>query len=223
MIYDGTLNITSSADLQDSDVPFTATIALENFNLKKFREDQKLKIQKLAGIVNISSDLQGDGKRWRQLTGNGSFSISEGYLWQWNILDGISSILLIPEFKSLAFTEANGDFLIGNQKITTNNTKMIGTMATLTGKGWVDFNKNLNFNIKPDFSELAIIQSDSIKKKATSILTQTDGYINIKLTGTLDDPHFSVEKFPLKIIEETIGGTTDMLKEVIGSIVDEIF
>jgi len=81
---------------------------------------------------------------------------------------------------------------------------MIGNKATLDGKGWIDFDKNLNFDIKPKFSELAILQSDSIKKKPTSILTQTDGYINIKLTGTLDNPHFSIEKFPLKIIEETM-------------------
>ena len=223
MIYDGTLNITSSADLQYSDIPFSATMTLENLDLKKFREDQKLKIQKLAGNVSVSSDLQGDVKRWRHLTGYGSFSVSEGYLWQWNILDGISSILLIPEFKSLAFTEARGNFLIGDQKITTNNTQMIGNMATLTGKGWIDFNKNLNFDIKPNFSELAILQSNSIKKRPTSIFTQTDGYINIKLTGTLDNPHFSVKKFPLKIIEETIGGTAGTIKEIIGSIVDEIF
>lgn len=223
MIYDGTLNITSSADLQDSEVPFTATLVLENLDLQHFRDKQKPKLQKLAGMLNISSELQGEGKKWRQLTGNGSFSVSEGYLWQWNVLNGISSILLIPEFKSLAFTEANGSFFIGDQKFTTSNTRIFSTSATLTGKGWIDFNKNINFDISPNFSELAIHQSNSIKKKPTSILTQTDGYINIKLTGTLDNPRFSVKKFPMKIIEETIGGTTGVLKEVIGSIIDEIF
>lgn len=222
-IYGGTLNLTSSADLRGADVPFTATMTLENLDLKRLRENQKLKNKDLAGILNLSSSLKGDGKKWRQLTGEGSFSVSEGRLWQWNILHGLSGILLIPEFKILAFTEASGNFTIHDQKIHTENTRMIGNKATLDGKGWIDFDKNLNFDIKPTFSKLAILQSNSIRKKPTSIFTQTDGYINIKLTGTLDNPHFSVKKFPLKIIEETIGGTTDTLKEVIGSIIEEVF
>ena len=130
---------------------------------------------------------------------------------------------MIPEFKALVFTEAHGGFSISDQRIHTQNAQLISKTATLDGKGWIDFNKNLNFDITPTFSEIAILQSDSIKKKATSIITQTKGYINIQLTGTLDDPHFSVKKFPIKLIEETIGGTAGTLKEVIGSIVDEIF
>jgi len=222
-IYGGTLNINSSADLRGTDISFTTSIILENLDLKEFREDQKLKNQELAGILNISSNLQGNGKNWKELTGKGSFSVTEGHLWRWDILKGISGFLMIPEFKTMAFTEAFGNFSIQDQKIATENTKVTGNTATLTGKGWIDFNKNLNFDIKPTFSEIAILQSDSIKKKATSIFTLTEGYINIKLTGTVDNPHFSVKKFPLKIIEETIGGTTGTLKEVIGSIVDEIF
>jgi len=222
-IYGGALSITSSADLRGDNIPFTADITLENLNIKLLREDQKLKNQELAGILNMSSNLQGNGKIWKELTGKGSFSVTEGQLWQWNILEGISSILLIPEFKNMAFTEALGNFSIQNQKITTENIKLIGNVATLNGKGWIDFDKNINFDITPTFSEIAILRSDSIKKKATSIITQTKGYINIKLTGTLNNPQFSVKKFPIKILEETIGGTTGVLKEVIESIVDEIF
>ena len=167
--------------------------------------------------------LAGTAEEWRELTGRGSLSIIDGYLWRWNILDGISAVLLIPEFKNFVFTEAYGDFIIQNRKIYTNNARMISTSATLDGKGWIDFNKNIDFDISPKFSELAILKSGSPKKRATSILTQTKGYLNIRLTGTLDDPRQHVEKFPLRIIEETIGGTADTLKEVIGGILDGIF
>jgi len=223
VIYGGELKINSSADLRIEEDLFKSVLSVENLDLKQLRKDQKPKNQNLAGIVSFSINLDGALSHWRDLAGEGNLSITDGYLWQWNILNGISGILLIPEFKSLVFTEAHGDFSIYDRKIHTENAQMSSKTAVLKGKGWIDFEKNLNFNITPTFSEIALLQSDSRKKGLTSILTQTDGYINIKLTGTLDNPHHSIEKFPIKIIEETIGGTTDTLKEVIGSIVEEIF
>ena len=177
----------------------------------------------IAGILFLTSDIAGTLQSPESITGNGSFKITDGHIWQWNILSGISKILLIPEFKTLVFTDAHGDFKIADKHIITENTKLIGNAAALSAKGWIDFEKNLNFDITPTFSELAILQSESLKKRATSILTQTEGYLNIKLTGTLDNPQHRVEKFPIKIIEETLGTTTKTLKEVIGSVIGEIF
>ena len=222
-VYNGTLTVTTTADLRDETAPFTSSIHLENMDLSEIRKGVKTKNDKLAGIVFMTADLNAPLTNWRDLKGEGRLDITNGYLWQWNILDGISSVLLIPEFKSMAFTTARADFSIYDERIHTSNAHMESTTASLDGKGWIDFNQNLNFNIVPTFSEIAILKSKSAKKKSTSILTQTDGYINIKLTGTLSNPKHSVEKFPMKIIEETIGGTTGTLKEVIGGIVDEIF
>ncbi|MCK5083390.1 MAG: hypothetical protein KAR31_10825, partial [Candidatus Omnitrophica bacterium] len=152
----------------------------------------------------------------------GSLNITDGHLWQWNILDGMSKVLFIPEFKNFVFTEARSDFTIGGRRILTKNAQMTSKSATLDGKGWIDFGQNLNFNIKPTFSRLAILQSESLKKGITSILTQTDGYLNISLTGTLEKPKFRVEKNPIKIIEGAIGDTTSTLKGVLEGIIEKI-
>lgn len=222
-IYDGDLTVTSSADLRDDEVPFSAAINLKGLNFAQFRDDKKIKNRQLAGTLSLLVDLTGAAAQWRELTGEGSLHITDGHLWQWNILDGMSKVLFIPEFKNFVFTEAHSDFSIEDQRILTNNARITGKSVTLDAKGWVNFQEELNFDITPTFSELAILRSESLKKGITSILTQTDGYLNIKLTGTLDKPHFRVDKNPLKIIEGTIGDTTDTLKEVISGIVGEIF
>ncbi|MBN1870377.1 MAG: AsmA family protein [Candidatus Omnitrophica bacterium] len=222
-VYGGELAVNASADLRSDAVPFTAAVNLNNVDFAQLRKERQLKDRHLAGILSMTAALEGRAAQWRDMTGNGSLDIVNGHLWQWNILNGISSALLIPEFKNFVFTEARGNFTIGDQKISTSNARMTGKSVTLDGKGWMDFSQNLHFDIKPTFSELAILQSDSLKKGPTAIVTQTEGYLNIKLTGTLKKPKFKVEKSPMKILEGAIGDTTDTLKEVIGGIVDEVF
>jgi hypothetical protein len=222
-IYGGNLVATSSADLRDDKVPFNIMIDLKNLDLAQLRQDKKPKNRQLAGILSGSAALEGKGKEWRKMTGRGSVNIIEGHIWQWDILDGMANALLIPEFKNLVFTQAYGDFFVRDQKILTNNTRMTSKSATLDAKGWIDFGAHLNFDITPKFSQLDILKSGSLKKGPTSIITQTDGYLNIKLTGTLGRPNIYVEKSPMKIIGGTIGNTTGTIKEVIGGIVEEIF
>ena len=222
-IYGGDLIATSSADLRKPEIPFSAVIDLKNLDFVQYRKDKNPKNRQLAGILTLTTSLEGKIDQWRELTGKGSLKITNGHLWQWDILDGMSKALLIPEFKNFVFTEASGHFFVRDRKILTNDARMTGKSVTLDGKGWIDFDRNIDFDIKPTFSKLAILQSDSMKKGTTSIVTQTDGYLNIKLTGTLDKPRHHVEKFPMKIIGGTISNTTGTIKEVIGGIVEEIF
>ena len=220
-VYGGDLTVTSSADLRSDEVPFNAALDLQGLDFARFREDKQLENQKLAGTFSLLANVEGRADQWRDMTGQGSLNIVDGHLWQWNILDGMSKVLFIPEFKNFVFTEAHSHFTVGKQQISTNNTQMTSKSATLDATGSIDFDQNLNFNIKPTFSQLAILQSASLKKGITSLLTQTKGYLNIKLTGTPDKPRFKIEKNPLKILEGTIRDTTETLKEFIGGIVEK--
>jgi uncharacterized protein involved in outer membrane biogenesis len=223
LIYGGNLDITTSVDLRTDEVPFTATVSLKDLDLAKYREDQKPKNRQLAGILQASAALQGNALQWRKMTGTGTVKIADGNLWHLSILSGIAKALLIPEFEHSVFTEGRGDFTVENGKFNTENARMTSQYVTLNGKGWIDFDTNISFDIQPEFSELAILQSGSLKKGPTSIITQTDDYLHIKLTGTLKHPRHEVIKSPMKILEGTIKDTTGTIKEVIGGVVDEIF
>ena len=73
-----------------------------------------------------------------------------------------SSSTLIKEFKDAEFTAADGDFIIRNQRILTDNTKIYSKTIDLRAQGWVDFDQNINFDIVPDFGEAGIIKADNI-------------------------------------------------------------
>ena len=221
-VYGGELTATCSSDLRDELIPFTAAVSLKNVDLALLQKDKQTKNKNLAGLVMLSAGVNGNAARWREMTGRGSLDISDGYLWKWDILEGISRILFIPEFQSLAFTKGHADFKIRDQRFYSDNADLAGEKAVFRGKGWLDFDGNLNFNVSPIFSKSAIAASESMKRGPTSILTQTDGYLNIKLTGTLQKPVYRLEKNPGKIIKETIGETGNTIKELIGGIVGEV-
>lgn len=218
-IYNGDIKMFSSADLREAKNPFVVSLELKAVDLAQLRKERKLKQEHLAGSFSASAELTGTMSDWENLTGEGLLEIVDGYLWQWHILEGIAAAILIPEFKNVVFTEARGGFTIRGRRLYSTNAQLRSDTVTLDGKGWIDANKNLDFNIIPSFSELAILKSGSFKKGPTAFLTQTDGYLSIRLTGTLDFPRYKVDTFPLKVI----GETTNILKEGVRTILKEIF
>ena len=215
-LYSGNINLTSSANLAEDNVPLTVIATLENLDLAELKEDKQLKIERLAGKVSSSLNLNGPALDLTQLKGNATLVISEGYLWQWNILEGLFSALLIPEFKNIVFTDAQADFLIDNKKFYTENAQLMSQTVSLRAKGSIDFDMNLDLNVNPQFSEIAILKSDSLKKGPTNLITQA---FDIRITGTLDKPKYKVSTSPFKVI----GNTTDLLKDGVKGILQEIF
>lgn len=216
-IYSGALDIKGSADLSDPLVAVDGKLLLQNLNLSQLAKDQSLKIQDLQGDLSLAVNLKGpalDQKAWE---GGGAATISNGYLGQWGLLKGIfGTLMIIDEFKTVYVTDASVNFLIRDRKISTENLLLNSKIATLTGRGWVDFDQNLHFDISPTLSEIVLAQSESLKKNATAFLSQA---ANVQCSGTLTQPDCKLENTPFKILETT----TDILKEGVQGILQEIF
>lgn len=215
-LYSGYLTLNSKIDLTKDKLPLQTITRLENMNLAQLRKDGKTKNKQLSGILTGGVGLEGPLLDANQLRGKGFLKINEGYIWQWRILEGISSALLIPEFKNVAFTDAAANFYIQDKKIHSDNVELYSEPVQLKAHGWIDFNKNIKFNVIPYFSEITLFQSESMKKAPTQFLTQV---INIEVTGTVDQPKFVVDSSPGKILERS----TDIIKEGLEGIFGEIF
>ncbi len=215
-LYDGELAMSSSINFAEENIPVNLTTRLEHLKLATLRNYRKLKNRDLAGDLSATVQLTGKIKEINSLEGEGSLTINDGNLWEWNILQGLWGAMLIPEFKNVVFTTATSGFSIRERKILTENTELVSNSVKLSAKGWVDFDKNINFLISPTFSEIARLQSDSpLQKLPSGLLTQI---IHIKLTGTLDNPQYKVESSALKVLEKT----SDVLKEGFKGILEEI-
>ncbi|MFA5261121.1 MAG: AsmA-like C-terminal domain-containing protein [Candidatus Omnitrophota bacterium] len=205
-LYGGDMAITSLFDISEAARPGKFSVTLNNIDLAQLTQNPRWEKLKLAGI--LSSQLQAEGPllETEKITGQGSLAIINGQLWTLSFLKGLGKLLFIPEMENVVFTEGSADFTIKNNQLSTENLLLQSKQMELRGKGWIDKNKNISWDIVPKLYETEILQSDSLKKIPTALISQTDGYINIKIRGTMDNPVRTVENFPAKLLKKTAEG-----------------
>ena len=195
--YGGNLSMNATADLDGDDLPFKTSFQLENSDLSQLRE--KFKNEWLEGHLSLQSKLHGSLTDLNQWIGSGSFTIKDGLLGK-----------LIPQLEQAYFTSAQGDFAVKHKKISTRNTYLYSQTIDLKTKGSIDFNGNLDFDIVPDYDKLKFGSSTETTITPATLLKEI---LRIKVTGTLDKPHYAVQTSPLKILEKTADVFKGGLKE----------
>lgn len=201
-VYDGKFQADSSAKLT-AGFPFILTASLVDTNLVKLKKDTALKDKDLAGYLSSRVQMEGNLNDLDTIRGQGSLNIQDGNIWQLNLLRGLGVLLFIPEFSRISFVAAQGDFTIRDQKVSTENFELASEEVGILCDGWVDFAGKLNFDITAQFSQKAIEESNSIKKALTTILSQTNDYLTIKLTGSLKEPKYAIVPLPLDLLQKT--------------------
>lgn len=216
-LYQGKLDFNSSVNLENKQFPFKMTLDIFGMDLAELTRVQNLKYDKLAGKGTLN--LKADGEWLSQSTwkGKGNYDVENGYLWQLKIIEGLSNVLLIKEFTHTVYTTSRADFKIEDKKFLTENLYLESQTMKLNAKGWVGFDQQVDFEVYPTLSEIAMIQSESIKKVTSALLAQNISYI--KVTGTLKKPVIDPKTSPLDILKNTTG----IITEGIGGIVDGIF
>ncbi len=225
-LYNGELKIVSSTDLTADNIMTQFSGSMVDVDLAQLRTNDLIKNKFLAGKLSGSLNLNGDIRIPMQWKGDGVFTVTDGHIWQWGILEGLWGALLVPEFQNVVFTSAQAHFTVADGKTVTKDASLDSKAISIKGEGWIDFNQNIHFDITPIFSELTAIESKSLKKATSLLLTQTQDYLNIRLTGTLRRPHYKVQVLPVKVLEKTIDTLkegTEILKEGVGAILKEIF
>ena len=219
LFYGGKLAVSASTNSEKEGRPFKLTTHLENIQLSKLKKDTALKDKDISGLLTFGSNIQGFLDEPEAIGGSGSMMIIDGKIWKLNFLKGIWGALLISEFNNIVFTEAQSKFDLIDKKIILSDLLLHSKPVDLHGKGWIGLDKKINLQIRPNFKEAEIIQSRSIMKGTTAIITQIADNTVINISGSLDKPQFEKTLIPQQIIEKA----TDVLLEGVRSILEEIF
>ncbi|MFA5059210.1 MAG: AsmA-like C-terminal region-containing protein [Candidatus Omnitrophota bacterium] len=203
VVYGGKLKLQSSADLTAEQIPYKVSVRLDNTDLSKLKADTIWKDKDISGYFSFLASVRGTLDSLNSIHGQGSIALTNGHIWQVNLLQGLGKFLFIPEFDNITFKEVAGDFVVEDGKVLTDNLMLASDPVTLTAQGWIDFAGNLNFDVLSEFSDEVIEQSSSLRKTITAFLTQTGDYLKIKLTGSLKEPKYNVSVSSGEVIRRT--------------------
>jgi hypothetical protein len=117
---------------------------------------------------------------------------------------------------SAIFTGAVGDFQIMSAKVQTDNARIISDTLDMQAKGWVGFDKQIDFELIPSLKAHQGIDGGRSKIDPSVLLSKA---VHIKFTGTLDHPVKQVNTSTAGVIKNTTG----VIAEGIGNILGEIF
>ncbi len=220
--YLGRMAAVLTADLNKTSLPYSLNFELKDADLARFSADTSLGRKNIEGQLSSRFFLDGEIRPEGtvsladSLRGNGWIKVTEGRLWEWPLLSGVVNVLGMPGLDKVIFTEAAGNFIIGERKISTDDFTFYSEKVNLKFSGHLDYEQNIDLAMKTLIMEDMIQGSSDTTKIANLLLSQAGSYAgNMRITGTLKDPKYKLSSAPIKkILGGDVGGITDALKDI---------
>lgn len=204
--YAGSLNISGQMDITQKDFPIEANLDISNIRLDRLIQDTKLKKKDVSGDMSAQAAFSGYAKDSSKLQGNGWFQIRDGKLFELPLLKGLSALLFSEPAEDVVFTSAGANFLIAQQKISTQDLQLLSRDITLTGVGSVGFDRSLDFLVSVELSKKFSKEPEFFGEIGKVIFETAKSLASqIKVTGTIDNPKFvPVPVAPEKLFKKKI-------------------
>ncbi|MFC1807567.1 DUF748 domain-containing protein [Candidatus Omnitrophota bacterium] len=206
--YDGIINLSMRANLKSKEQPYMINIDVKDVDLHKLVQDSEMKDKKIKGTLASKAVLNGYLKEKNSMKGNGWLQVSDGYLWEFPVMRDMMEVIFMMPPEYVVLTDAFGNFSVKNNRIYTEDFKVLSEAASLLWIGSLGFNGSLDFNVTGRFAEDVIKRTTEPGRIASAILREAGSLImEIRLTGTLKKPKYQIIPFPVKrILQEKIFG-----------------
>ncbi len=195
--YDGKGEINGRINLANKDIGYALRASLKNININKAMLDTPLKDKKFGGILNADILINGLANNLNSMKGEGSLSIKDGNLWEFNPLRGLGDFLFIPRFTSITFTNAAGDFAIQDGYVSTENFEMTGSELGLLVEGKIGFKGELEFLVNTEVK----LPGEGKAQKIGEAITTAGNLTAIKITGTVKEPKYTLQPIGENILK----------------------
>lgn len=205
--YDGVLSATAEINFGLPEYPFKWDINIQGIKIEKLKMDTALKDKDISGTVSGIIGFNANIPEFLNLTGAGNILISDGRLWQIDLLKGVGSLIFINDFTNVVFNRAGCDFNIKDKHIFTDNLELNSNLCDITGKANIGFDKSIDALLNVQFSSLVELKG-VVKGIAEMVMGSVGKFAEIKITGALDSPKYKFK--PAAGIEDIIGGIKDI-------------
>jgi len=214
-VYDGKLKADGQLSLNDEQWPYQLNADLQNADLQKLKETTIWKDREVSGFLTGAVHVQGSFKNWKKMEGDGNVLIHDGNIWQLNLFQGLGKLIFTSDYENIPINQVGADFKIQDERVATENLFLQSPVFAVSGKGWVDFNHQLDFNINTEFESQLPTGSETYQQKISNLLTQFGSVLNIKITGSLNNPKYTPVPAPGRILEKGIQLFLEGVKDAI--------
>lgn len=202
----GSIHGNFQINLAEAHPSFSGNSTLSNIDLARVSQETDWKDLDIQGIANSEINFNGFGSDWNRLKGRGWIHLQGSRLWEIPLLGELANILLIPGLDKTIIQEGHCNFNIAQGRIYTKDLEFLSENLSLKAEGSAGFDTTLDFDILMQFSGALRNQASNLTKLADSVLKTVEKLlIQIKLKGTIAQPKYIIQPFPVdKILEREI-------------------
>ena len=197
--YDGDLTLSFAMDTTRKESPYAIKVQLTNINVHNLIQDYEMRNKDIHGKLSSEFSLLSSGPNSSDITGQGNIEISEADLGLMPILTPLVGNLygflsnLLPGLNRVQISGGTCNFAIKDRKIMTDNLWLGGDVLNIYAKGYIDFDKNLNFEVRNEFKE-SQKGGEDWRGGIVQLMAGVGKFIGkAYLTGTLSKPKWRFE------------------------------
>ncbi len=216
VFYKGIFQMDSYIDLDNPIPPFSINANVSNMDVYEFSSNSTLVKKDISGTCNANIKLKGAIGADNALYGKSWVEIKNANLWESSLFHGVATVLVIPRLKEVVFTDAYGAFQIKNSRFYTDNFKLVSKEMELAIKGNLGFDNTIDAAVKIRLKK-ELIQESAWLSKISSILLESAGWFigDIKITGNIKDPSFSLNPIGMGNIFDKLKRTIEKVKDIL--------
>ncbi|UCD55659.1 MAG: hypothetical protein JSV93_02405 [Candidatus Omnitrophota bacterium] len=198
--YNGMLVSSAQLDTSDGLMPYQVSGRLSGIDITALLENTKLANKGISGLLSSEFAIKGNAKSVNSMQGAGNIFIKNANLGPAPLLTPLVGNLygyfqnLFQGLKKINITGGSCNFRIADRRVSTNNLVLWGEIVSIHARGYIDFDKNLNFEIENRFLEPEETGLSDWEKTLQDMISKFGKLMSrARLTGTLNKPKWKFE------------------------------
>lgn len=200
-LYGGTLSAAAALNLNSENLPYWLKLDIKDIKIEELKLDTPAKEKEISGSMQGIVKLNGFSSDLSKLSGEGNLDITEGRLWQLDLLRGLGKLLFAKDFANVVFNEASCGFIVKDRLVFTDSLKLKSSLVELDGSAKIGFDSSLDASIKVHVLDEMAPLTKTLKDVATAIIGQSGSFGVIKISGSLQQPKYKFQPAVVDIIK----------------------
>jgi hypothetical protein len=197
-LYGGAFDASGRIDLASKDKDYQIKAEVKDLKMEKVRLDTAFKDYDISGSIDSKFGFKGSLDDPSKFNAWGKMNISNGKLWQLNLLKGIGTLVLRSDFSSVMFEEGDCDFSVKDRTISMHDIKLRSDLIDINGVARMGFDNSIVASLRVEFTDEGV--------DASRMAGAIERYSIIEVSGTLKEPVIKIRPDLSNVVSDIAEG-----------------